>query len=430
MRINVIRRRVPAFITATLMSALVVGLIGSPASGATSGWAGESIISQPNSGSGAFEPAVAADHSAPYVYSAFMQYPGPAIMVRVSSNGGTTWGAATALCGSKCTGAGQYDPSLAVATNGTVFGSFMIGNAINFVSSTNHGATWSSPMKISAKSWGDKPFIAANGNGSDVYVTYTSSGGNIFDVYSHTAGATWSSPVQLTNETGEYYYSNGGTILPNGTAVMVASEYKQSSGAKSSASGAINVVEFRTTNGGSSWTRTVVDGVFTGPTYQNSSVTTCASDASGHLLLLYSGATTLAANDHVWIRTSADSGATWSARTEMTTSSSTLDATSVAAAGTGNGIFAITWMQGQNGSGWNVYQRQSTTAGASWSTEALVSDATTGAAYKTASGFGLPYGDYDMVAINSSLDTVAVMGEGNAAYTYGDIWENVQTTPI
>jgi hypothetical protein len=423
-----IRRRVPAFITASLMTALAIGLMGSPVSGATTGWAGESIISQTNNSSGAFEPAIAADHSSPYVYSAWMEYPGPYIAVRASSNGGSTWGSMTSLC-TKCGGAGQYDPSLAVASNGTVFASFMIGNAINFTSSTNHGASWSSPVKISAKSWGDKPFIAANGNGSDVYDTYTSSGGNIFAVYSHNAGATWSSPSKLTNESGEYYYSNGGTILPNGTAVMVASEYKQSSGAKSSSTGPINIVEFRTTNGGSSWTRTVVDGVFTGPTYQNSSVTTCASDASGNLLLLYSGATALGANDHVWIRTSTDSGATWSARTEMTTSSSTLDATSPAAAGTGNGIFTITWMQGSS-SGWNVYQRQSTNAGAGWSTQALVSDATSGASYKTASGFGLPYGDYDMVAINSSLDTVAVMGEGNAAYTYGDIWVNHQTSPI
>ncbi len=70
--------------------------------------------------------------------------------------------------------------------------------------------------------------------------------------------------------------------------------------AKSTSSGPINIVESRTTNGGTSWTRTVVDGVFTGSTYQNSSVTTCASDASGNLLLLYSGATALGANDHVW----------------------------------------------------------------------------------------------------------------------------------
>ena len=148
-------------------------------------------------------------------------------------------------------------------------------------------------------------------------------------------------------------------------------------------------------------------------------------------MLVYSGAITLGANDHVWVRTSGDSGATWSGKTEMTTSSATLDARSVAAAGAGSGIFAITWMQGQNGSpGWNVYQRQTTNPGGTWASQPLVSDSTTGAAYKTPTGFGRPYGDYDTVAINSSLETVAVMGEGNSAFTYGDIWTNNQTRAI
>jgi hypothetical protein len=430
MRARRSRGHVVGFVLVVAVSVFAIGLLGSPAFAATSGWAGETILSTPNTSAGGWEPAVAADPSAPYVYSAWMEYPGPQIDFRVSTNGGTSWSPEAPLC-TKCGGAGQYDISLAVASNGTVFGSFMIGNAINFTSSTNHGSTWSAPVKVSAKAWGDKPWIAANGNGSDVYITYTSSGGNLYAVDSHNSGATWSLPLRLTNESGEYYYSNGGTILPNGTAVIAASEYKQSSGANSSSSGPINITVFRTSNGGTSWTRSVIDGVFTGVTYQNSSVTTCASDANGNLLLVYSGATTLGANDHVWVRTSTDSGTTWSARTEMTTSSATLDATSVAAAGTGSGIYAITWMQGQNGSpGWNVYQRQTTDAGGTWAAQALVSDSTTGAAYKTPTGFGRPYGDYDTVAINSSTETVAVMGEGNSAFTYGDIWVNHQTAAI
>jgi hypothetical protein len=55
-----------------------------------------------------------------------------------------------------------------------------------------------------------------------------------------------------------------------------------------------------------------------------------------------------------------------------------------------------------------------------------ISDAATGAAYKSVAGFGLPYGDYDMVAINSAGKTVAVMGEGDTAQGVGDIWVNKQ----
>ena len=78
------------------------------------------------------------------------------------------------------------------------------------------------------------------------------------------------------------------------------------------------------------------------------------------------------------------------------------------------------------GGGWNVWQRGSTDGGLTWSADADVSDATSGAPYKTAAGFGLPYGDYDMVAINSAGKTVAVMGEGDASQIHGDIWINRQ----
>jgi hypothetical protein len=40
---------------------------------------------------------------------------------------------------------------------------------------------------------------------------------------------------------------------------------------------------------------------------------------------------------------------------------------------------------------------------------------------------GLPYGDYDMVALNSANKTVAVSGEGDSSQITGDIWVNRQT---
>lgn len=76
---------------------------------------------------------------------------------------------------------------------------------------------------------------------------------------------------------------------------------------------------------------------------------------------------------------------------------------------------------------WNVWERQSADGGSTWTTDALVSDATSGASYKTATGFGMPYGDYDTVTINSAGKVVAIMGEGDTAQANGDIWVNGQT---
>jgi len=390
--------------------------------GATTGWAGETILSSPASGDG-WEPAIAADPSAPYVYAAWMQYIGNKIQIwiRISSDNGATWSTAKQLAPSQ---QGQYDISLVTTSSGAVYASYMQGNHIMFTKSTNHGSTFSTPLQVSGGTWADKPWIAASASGTDVYITWTTRG-NLYAVNSHTSGASFSSPLQVTNESNIYYYSNGGTVLPNGTALMVGSEYPEN-GNNTKNTGPIPIVVFRTTNGGTSWTRTVVDTLNTGATFATSSVTTVASDANGNAVLVYSGSLSVGATGHVYYKRSTDSGVTWGTRTELTTSAGGADATSVAAAGKGNGLFTVTWMDARGG-GWNVWQRGSTDGGLTWSADAKVSDATTGAAYKTAAGFGLPYGDYDMVALNFANKTVAVSGEGDSSQITGDIWVNRQT---
>jgi hypothetical protein len=416
------RRAWGAGVLLALVSALLLSLP-SGSSAATAGWAGETILSSPATGNG-WEPAIAADPSAPYVYSAWMQYKGNKVTIsfRVSSDGGATWGPSRTLC-TTCNGNGQYDVVLSTSSSGTVYATFMMGYNIMFTKSTDHGATWSPALQISGGVWADKPWNAVSSNGNDVYVTWATHG-NVYAVDSHDGGSTWTTPLQVTQESAIYYYPNGGAVLPNGTAVMVASEYPES-GNNTKKNGPIPIVEFRTTNGGTSWTRTVVDTLNTGATFATSSVTTVAADANGTLVLVYSGSLAVGTNGHVYVRRSTDSGATWSARTEMTTAAGGADATSVAAAGKGTGLFTLTWMDKRTGA-WNVWQRGSTDGGQTWSADAKVSDATSGATYKTVSGFGFPYGDYDAVAINSANKTVAVMGEGDTSQINGDIWVNHQ----
>ena len=412
--------RVAAVVTVAVLFALAAGRAAVAAP--TAGWQGEQLVSVQSIGDG-WEPAVAADPTNPYVYTAWMQYAsnGVSIYYRVSADGGTTWGTAKPLCAS-C-GKGEYDVTLATTTTGAVYATYMQGNHIEFTKSTDHGSTWTAPVQISAGSWADKPWMTAGANGQDIYVMWASHG-NTVAVSSHDAGASWSAPLQITSEQYIYYYPNGGTVLPNGTVVMSASEYPEK-GNNTKNTGPVPIVVFRSTNGGTSWQRTVLDTLNTGATFATSSVTTVASDASGNLVAVYSGSTTVGANGKVYVRRSTDSGATWSAATEMTTSAGGADATSVAAAGKGSTI-VITWMD-KRGGAWNVWERQSTNGGSTWTADAKVSDATTGASYKTAAGFGFPYGDYDMVAINSSGKAVSAAGEGDTNQLHGDIWVNRQT---
>ena len=75
----------------------------------------------------------------------------------------------------------------------------------------------------------------------------------------------------------------------------------------------------------------------------------------------------------------------------------------------------------------NVWYRETTDNGASWSTDVKISDKSTGAPYKTANGFGSPYGDYAGISVLSSGRTIAIFGEAapNQAAP-GGIWVNRQ----
>jgi hypothetical protein len=55
-----------------------------------------------------------------------------------------------------------------------------------------------------------------------------------------------------------------------------------------------------------------------------------------------------------------------------------------------------------------------------------ISDATGGAAYKTAAGFGEVYGDYGELAITSAGKSIAIWGEGASYNGPGGVWINRQ----
>ncbi|TMK93536.1 MAG: hypothetical protein E6G37_06215 [Actinobacteria bacterium] len=99
-----------------------------------SGWAGERVIS-PTADD--WEPAIAADPNAPYVYLLATRYTGPTAcgnqcplpyhVLKISTDGGATWGADRYLC--SCRGVqGQFDPEIEVVpSTGAVYAAWMNG---------------------------------------------------------------------------------------------------------------------------------------------------------------------------------------------------------------------------------------------------------------------------------------------------------------
>lgn len=390
---------------------------------AAPGWAGEIKIGTEDT----WEPSIAADPSGPYVYVMYNRFGGPKackqcppipMLLRVSSDNGATWGAETYPC--PCPGVKQfqYDPVVKVASNGVVYATWMNKYDMVFSKSSNHGATWTAPIEVSGAPWGDKPWIGVSPDGAHVYIAYATSS-DVWVAASHNAGASFSPSVKLNSDSGRYRYPNGLEVLSNGTAVLSASDYP---GSSQQSSGQINIETWRTTNGGVSWTRTVLGQVFTGVNFETSSTTALASDDAGTLVAMYSGAATLGGNGHIWTRRSTDGGVTWAPAIEL--GSGAANASFPAIAGGASGQFRLHYADDRTGA-WNTFYRSSTDGGQAWSTETDISDADSGASYKTAAGFASEYGDYGAIDITNTGKSVAVWGAGVSFSTGpGGIWFN------
>ncbi|MGH3927944.1 MAG: exo-alpha-sialidase, partial [Pseudonocardiaceae bacterium] len=232
---------------------------------AAPGWAGEQVM---NVGTDDWEPAIAADPNAPFVYMLVTRYapkpcpgncPSPFTALEISTDGGATWSAGTPLC--PCKGSGQFDPIIEVVpSTGHVYALYMNGFNVVFIKSTDHGQTWSAPVPTYGKvSWTDKPVLAMSDDGQHVYVSWNGpNAGDPWVAQSHNAGATWTQ-TKLVNGT-RYFFAYDADVLPNGTVVFSESSILYG-GQGSSPEGVVQHHAFVSTTQGASWQNVVVDTV-------------------------------------------------------------------------------------------------------------------------------------------------------------------------
>ncbi|HEY8237839.1 MAG TPA: sialidase family protein [Candidatus Limnocylindrales bacterium] len=408
---------------------------------AAPGWAGESIM---DSATDDWEPAIAADPSAPWVYMLATRYgskpcpgncPDPWTALEISSDGGATWSAGVPLCA--CKGGGQFDPIIEVVKNtGAVYAVYMNGFNIMFIKSTNHGSTWSAPVKVYGNvSWNDKPVLAVSDNGNDVYVPFNGpTGGDPWLAQSHNGGSTWTQTKLV--DSNRYYFTFDADVAPNGTVYLGQSAILYGGGGNkgTTPTGTIDEHVFVSTNSGSTWVDRLVAQVQPGLACTAVGCTpdyylghhALAVDNSNNVVFLYDGATAAGGLQTVSAKKSTNGGASWSAA--VTLSASGTEAEAPAVESTGNGDVRAWYMQttGSNADQWNVYYRTSTDGGTTWTAAVDISDATSGAVYKSAAGFQEPYGDYGEIAITSTLKTIAVWGEGASYNGPGGVWFNRQ----
>lgn len=378
-----------------------------------------------------WEPNVATDPSSSYVYEMTTRYSkfcapgqGHCTVFRSSSDGGATWSADALVCPCK---KAQNDPVMKVATDGTIYQVHMDAYAVVFEKSSNHGQTWSSPIDfkaLSGLSFTDKPWIAISPSGQDVYIAFNSTDSYI--AVSHNFGASFSAPVK-TNSDALYWFAEGGVVAPSGNVYFSESAEQN----QASPTGPIKLAVVSSSNGGTSWTTTFVDTSQQQPTC---TVQGCpadfygaqaaiAADSAGTAMVVYAKNATAAAPMGLYESTSTN-GLTWSAPIALRSGGTSVGADfPVVASGSAAGDFRVAWMDDRNGANsFNVWYRNTTNSGGTWSNAVKLSNLGSGAAYKTAAGFAFPYGDYFSIAVNSSGKSYVIWGEGPNYAGPGGTW--------
>jgi hypothetical protein len=410
------------------------------------GWVGEQLV---DAASNDWEPAIAADPNAPWVYYLTTRYastkpcpgncPTPYMALYVSSDGGSTWSGGGPLCA--CKGSGQFDPIIEVVPAGTgpnagaVYALYMNGFNVMFVKSLDHGAHWSAPVKTYGNvSWNDKPVIAISDDGKDVYVSFNGpTGGDPYLAQSHDYGATWTQRKLI--DSNRYYFAFDADVASDGTVYFGETSILYGGGGNKGTipTGPIDEHVFVLTNNGATFTDRLVTSIQPGiacvsagcpPDYYLGHIALTV-DAANRVVILYDGATSAGGLQTVAAQASTNRGATWTAPVTLSTVGSEAVDPAVEARGTGD--FRAWYMQttGTDVDTWNVYYRTSTD-GVTWSGPVRISDATSGAAYKTANGFAEPYGDYGEIAITSAGKAIAIWGEGSSYNGPGGVWFNRQ----
>jgi hypothetical protein len=412
------------------------------------GWAGSTVVN-PNVDD--WEPAVAADPTSPYVYVLTTRYgqpktcpshcPTPYITLTISSDGGATWGPQVPLC--VCLGSGaQYDPVIEVVpTTGDVYAGFLNadragGFSTVFTKSSTHGQTWTDPVHVyGSVAWTDKDELTIGPTGQDIYFSWNGpTGGDLWVGQSHDYGATWTQTKVVDSK--RYFYAYDGRVLPDGTVVFSESSVTYTDPGQAAA-GDVWHHAIISRDGGGTWQNVIVDKVPLGEACVADGCsndfyvgqTSVSTDANGRLVFAYEGPAVTAGPQRIYVRTSADEGRTWSARTALSMRGE--NATGPRLAATGSGDVRIWYMQTakrDDPDAWNVWYRSSSDGGASWSSAIKLDDAPAGAAgYINANGFDEIYGDYGEIAITNTGKTVAVWGEGFSWTGPGGVWVNRQT---
>ena len=375
------------------------------------------LVSQACTPAGNAEVESATDPANGYIYDAWIGCGG--IGFARSVDGGVTFQTAYGVPGSTTGTNGPYnnswDPSIAVAPNGTVYVGFMVNNGTGGAPavawSMNDGVSFAGfhlAFLPSSGEFSDRDFVAVAPNGT-LYLTWDyspnasidvigcASGGscyftngdyNILIVHSTDGGRNWSNPAPVDPE-----YPNGGApcgpliVAPNGTVEVLYEDYAVS-GANHSLGLGKNYFS-RTTTGWSTFSTPLAVSNLTFPNYFWWIDGAIAADPSGTLYATFDAQS--GANNTAFVAVSRTGGTSWQPPIRLNPDNNSADHIMVQSAGGESGTAYLAWMADNNSLGWSTYFETLTGNGTKLSSPIVISDQYGAVGYWVGDTIGIVY---------------------------------------
>jgi hypothetical protein len=316
----------------------------------------------------------AVDAKMGYVYAEWMGCRG--IAVARSTDGGRTWDAPVSLPGTVGSNNNTWDPAVAVAPDGTVYAAFMLSRGGQYYpvvdTSFDHGASFtqsSSLIPPDPKNWGDRDFIAVGPDGT-VYLTWdygpertsityicASNGScafatgdlNVVMQKSTDGGKTWTTMSHISPG----FPASGGdsaplVVEPDGRIDVLYQGYQVTN----TTSYTLNPADsyFSSSSDGGAGTMSLAEWWIDGD---------IGIDAAGNLYATWDTQGTNSdgsANDIGWLSFSIDGGARWSAPVQAPADRLNVPHI-MEVTGGGSGIAYVSWLSDSNPAGYALFLR-------------------------------------------------------------------------